>query len=299
MTKPKHLLYGPAMRCALLSLLTFLFLLAGCDEGAPNARRQIREVHVPRVSAIIAEDFTRHRAGIMDAAHRVRRGFLVEDAETRERQMRVALRRIQDPSSPPAQRISTFISSPMSFLAAVDKEGVVIARDADPDHMKGMNFGEDFSIVREALTAGATGVGMAEFQALEEGSPNDFSTIFVAPARHQDEVVGAVVAGIPLWREAQRLSRQLRVELAPEIESGLIVWVYLYKGDRIFHHDTPPDLDEVVPDAAARAAGLAESPGGFTGQIQFYGNWYGYGVVPVPRLGEDVGMIIFRCDAPE
>jgi hypothetical protein len=51
-----------------------------------------------------------------------------------------------------------------------------------------------------------------------------------------------------------------------------------------------------VPDAAARAAGLANSPGGYTGEVMQFGRWYGFGVLPLPELGPDVGAVIFRAD---
>jgi hypothetical protein len=51
-----------------------------------------------------------------------------------------------------------------------------------------------------------------------------------------------------------------------------------------------------VPDAKTRKAALAKSPKGFTGEVAQYGYWYGYGVRPLPQLGDDVGMIVFRMD---
>jgi hypothetical protein len=51
-----------------------------------------------------------------------------------------------------------------------------------------------------------------------------------------------------------------------------------------------------VPDGKARAAGLAKSPGGFIGELQQYGFWYGYGVRPLRALGPDIGTVIMRMD---
>jgi len=279
----------------LLLSASALALLAGCDSGAPHARRELRTVDIPHVKEIVREDIRRHVVGVTSAASRVRRGFGVEDTAAQERQMRRALHLLQEPP----HGVPEFIASPMSFLCAVGMDGVVIARDAEPDSMKGSNFGEAYPAVHAALTEGVAGHGLAEFPALEEGGESSFSMIFVAPVRHGGDVVGALVAGIPLWRWAQRLSRQLRVEHAAEIENGLVLWVYLTKGDRLFHFDTSPELDNVVPDAATRRAALAERPSGYTGELQLYGRWYGYGYVPMPNIGDDVGMMLFRADAEE
>jgi hypothetical protein len=93
----------------------------------------------------------------------------------------------------------------------------------------------------------------------------------------------------------QRLSKQLQMEEAGK-KPGVVLWVYLYRGDELHHHGTPRDLDLLVPDAKTRKAGLARSAGGFTGEVAQYGYWYGYGVTPLPSLGADNGAVIFRMD---
>ncbi len=269
-----------------------VLLLAGCGGDAHNARRVIREEHVPYLQEIIGEDMERHREGVRDAADRLVRGFVLEDPLQREHDMRIALERIQEPP----RGVPEFIASPMSFLAAVAKDGTVIARDVsdEDDRMQGEDFGERYGAVRRALTEGRAGYELGEFPSEEEGGKSSWSMLFVQPVEREGEVVGAVVAGIPLWRMAQRLGRQLQAEHAGE--DGTILWVYMYKGDELHHFGTPPDLDTVVPDAAARRQGFERSPGGFTGQVQQFGRWYGWGVVPAPRVADDVGLIVFRSD---
>ena len=177
----------------------------------------------------------------------------------------------------------------MSFLAALDVDGVVVARDRSPDRMKGQDYKSRFEVVRQALEGGnATGLG--EFFAEDPNAPSSWSILFAAPAVEGSRVVGIVLAGIPLSRLAQRLSRQLRVEQ----EVGDPVWVYLYKGDRLFHWDTPPQVDELVPSAEQRTRVLAASPTGYTDQVRLQGELQVYGVFPIPLLGPDVGTVIFR-----
>ena len=272
--------------------ISILVFGTACEGDASNARKVLRETHVPRVKEIVAEDIARHREGIADAAQRLAPGFVVADPAERERQMRVALTYVQEPP----RGIPEFIASPMSFLAAVATDGKVIARDVpdEEDRMQGEDFGERYEPVRRALDEGVATYGLGEFPSQEEGGQSSWSMLFVHPARRGGEIVGAVVAGIPLWRMAQRLSRQLQAERVEE--DGVILWVYAYKGDELHHFGTPPDLDTVVPDAATRRAGLERSAGGFTGEVQQFGRWYAWGVLPVPRIGEDVGLVLFRAD---
>jgi hypothetical protein len=272
-------------------LFLSVWLVACGDDGAPNARRVIREQHASEVKAIIADDIARHLDGVAAAGERIGAGFQVEDATLRGSQMRTALRLL----TKPPRGIPQLIASARTFTAAVEPGGVVIATDAkeERDRMTGVNLGERFEVVREAL-AGRTGYAVDEFPPLEEGGEGSVSLLFAAPAKKGDQVVGAVLAGIPLWRLSQRLSKQLQLDHVSE--KGAILWVYLYRGDKLHHFGTPPDLDTVVPDAGARRSGLEKSSGGFTGELMQFGRWYGYGVLPIRALGPDLGVVIFRSD---
>lgn len=274
------------------SLVVFLAVFAACGpDGAPNARRVIREQHAAEVKRIVADDIARHLQGVSAAGERVAPGFAVEDPKARGQQMRTALRLL----TKPPRGIPQLVASPRTFTAAIDTQGVVIATDAkeDRDRMTGANLGALFAVVRDALS-GRTGYGVDEFPPIEEGGEPSVSLLFAAPARKGDQVVGAVLTGIPLWRLSQRLSKQLQLDHVSE--KGAILWVYVYRGDKLHHFGTPPDLDKVVPDAAARGAGLSQSAGGFTGEVVQFGRWYGYGVLPVRALGPETGVVIFRSD---
>ena len=268
-------------------LLLGLLVLIGCEDNAAVARTQtqLRDVDFPRVQSLVEQDLANHQAGVVKAADKLAPGFSVSDPEKRETQVRAALRILQEPK----RGIDEFVASPMSFLAAVGLDGVVIARDRDPDRMKGQDFKSRFAPVAQAL-GGTASTGLGEFYAQDPNAPSSWSILFAAPSLRDGKVVGAVLAGIPLSRLAQRLSRQFRVEQ----EAGAPVWVYLYKGNRLFHWDTPPEVDLLVRDPAARAKGLAASPTGYVEKARLQGELQLYGVFPLALLGADVGAIIFR-----
>ena len=268
-------------------LLLSLAVLTGCEDSAAVERteRQLRDVDLPRVRTLVDQDLAHHQAGVVKAAAKLMPGFAVRDSATREKQVRAALRILQQPK----KGIDEFVASPMSFLAAVGVDGVVIARDRETDRMKGQDFKTRFEVVRQAL-GGAAATGLGEFYAKDPKAPSSWSILFAAPSLRDDEVVGAVLAGIPLSRLAQRLSRQFRVEQ----KAGSPIWVYLYKGERLFYWDTPPEVDALVRDSVARAQGLAASPAGYTEKVRLQGELQVYGVFPLALLGPDVGTIIFR-----
>jgi len=273
-----------------LVLAALLWGLVGCDdsEAARNAQQHITAEHIPRMVAVIDEDMARHKKGLTYAADRVAAGFVKAALERIEHEMRQVLKLVRSPK----KGVSELVISPMSFMAAVDKRGVVICRDAEPDKMKGMNLAQMFPEVKKAL-AGQLAWGMGEFANEIKGGDPSVTMIMAAPAHYNGEVVGAITLGIPMWRLAQRLSKQLQAESS---KNGVVLWVYVYRNDKLYHHGTPPDLDLLVPDHKARKAALAKSPKGYLGSVSQYGYDYGYGVQPIPILGEDAGIIVFRMD---
>lgn len=261
--------------------------LIGCENRAAveRTKTRLREADLPRVQALIERDLQNHQAGVIAAADKLAPGFAVSDPTARESQMRAALKILQQPK----KGIDEFVASPMSFLAAVGPDGVVIARDREPDRMAGQDFQSRFEVVQRALR-GAAATALGEFYAKDPKAPSSWSILFAAPAQREGEVVGAVLAGIPLSRLAQRLSRQFRVEQT----EGAPVWVYLYKGERLFHWDTPPEVDALIRDPVARARALAEAPAGYVETARLQGELQAYGVFPLELLGPDIGTIIVR-----
>ncbi len=288
---------APRLRTALSSLaaaLCTLALLACGESGAANARRKLREVHVPEVKRMLREDLSRHLGGVARAAERLAPGFTapLPDEATRERQMRVALRKLHEPP----RGVPQLIASPMTFLAALHPDGRVFARDATPDAMKGLALGPLFPSVTRALTERRPAFALGEFPRTDTGDPSP-SIVFAAAslARDDGRVVGGAALGIPLWRLEQRISRQLQLDHASE--AGVVLWSYVYRGDALIaSRGAHPDLDTIAPDGASRRAGLARSPGGFTLEREQYGRWYAFAVLPLPSLGEDVGVVLVRSD---
>jgi hypothetical protein len=273
--------------------MLFLILLVACGpDGAPNARKLLREQHAAEVKAILREDIQRHLRGVQAAAQRLVPGFAVADPTLRESQLRTALRLL----TKPPRGIPELVASARTFTAAVASDGTVLATDAkdENDRMTSVNLRERFSVLREALDAKQVGFAIHQFPSIKAGVEGSISLLFAAPALKSEAVVGAVLTGIPLWRLAQRLTRQIQLDHVSE--KGAILWVYLYRGDKLHHFGTPPDLDTMIPDAATRKAGLAKSPGGFSAEFLQFGRWYAYGVLPLPVLGPDMGTIIVRSD---
>ena len=272
------------------AIFALLLAATGCGKsGAPQARKAIRTQHSPRVQEVVLDMLARHERGLQQAADRVAAGFVKVSGAQQESDMRTVLKLVRNSK----KGVPELVISPMSFLAVVGTDGICIARDTDPDRMKGMDLGKQFPLVAEALQ-GKAGLSIGEFAGAEPGSKPSVTILMAAPSHRDGKVVGAMVLGIPLWRLQQVLSKQLQMELAGK--DRIVIWVYVYRGAELHMHGTPPDLDKLVPDAATRQTGLSKSPGGFTGEVTQYSFWYGYGVRPLRVLGPDVGVVIFRME---
>jgi hypothetical protein len=280
------------MRALVCGLVLMMGLVGGCDRGgAAAARKTLRTKHASEVRGIVAEDIRKHVRGITAAGERIGAGFAVPDPKTRDIQMRTALRWL----TKPPRGIPELITSARTFTAAIAPDGVVIATEAKPDvdRMTGVDLGKEFAVVRAAL-AGQSGYEVAQFPAIEQGAEGSVSLLFAAPAKRSGAVVGAALAGMPLWRLAQRLTKQLQLDHVSE--KGAILWVYLFRGDKPYHFGTPPDLDGALPSIADQRKQLAASPGGFTGEFLQFGRWYAFAVVPLRALGDDTHALIVRSD---
>ncbi|MCS6856378.1 MAG: hypothetical protein N2515_03890 [Deltaproteobacteria bacterium] len=274
----------------LVWLIVGLWSWSGCDD-ARHAQSVINRSHVPRIVAIVHEDIVRIEKGLVQLAERLAPRFAVEDASQRASEMRKGLQVF----TRPPKGIPELMLSPLTFFAVTDEKGVVIARDLEPDPMAGQNAASMFPHVKEALEKKRRTREVVEWPSLKPEEPPAVVYVFAVPVFGEGgQFLGLVLAGAPLWRIAQRLTRQLQAEVAKE--GGTIVWVYLYRGDTLHHRDTPPELDAVVPKPEERKRGLMRSPGGFTGQLLHYGRWFAYGVVPLPELGPEVGFIVWRSD---
>ncbi len=277
---------------AVIWLLVAL-LFTACGETTNHAQATIRNTHRNQVHRWIERNFTRHRKGVALVAQRLAPGFAVEPEDARRSQMRVALRLM----SQPPKGVSELIASPKSFIAAIDANGIVIARDtsAEHDQMQGQNL-KLFEPVEKALK-GTAAEGLVTFSSLDKGEAS-VSLIFAYPVRMESQPnaspVGAIVVGIPLWRLAQQLSQQLRLTYAKQ--TTVVLWVYLVHQGRLHHFGTPPEVDQALPEATHIVSALASKPKGYTGQFNVVGRPYAYGVYPEPMLSADTAVLIVRSN---
>lgn len=274
------------MRAWTTGLLSFA-LVVGCgSKHGAESEAALRRDDLPRVRTWLLEDGVKHQKGVVAAAERLAAKKATALDEAAVRKALQALRR-------PPRGVGELVSSPLSFMALTDAQGRVLARDSVPDRMKGQDFAQRFPSVAQSLKEAKAKSAIAEF-AGERGEKASYSWLFSAPVMEEGRPQGAFVLGIPLWRLAQRLSRQLQLEHAKD--TGLIVWAYVYKGDVLYHHGTPPELDKVLPRAAVRSRALQSKPRKAGGHFELYGRDYAWHLLPTPWIAPDMGLLLVRSN---
>lgn len=274
---------------AILGTLAGVLALGACDpEDGQVAQAGLLSENLPRVRAVVRQDRNRHRQATREAAGRLGRALSREPAEREPRVRRALLSLTAPPRGVPA-----LITSQKSFIAAIDTEGVVVARDveeAEDDRMRGAEFGERYDVVRDALEHGRAGYTLAEFPS-STGEPG-YALMWVAPVSHEGQRVGALAIGILLSSEARRIANQLKLENGV---SGRQIHVYIYRGETLYHRDTPDDLTaEIEEHSAGWIRGLAQHPNGYTGEFRAYQRSWGFALLPLTSLGDDIGVLVVR-----
>ncbi len=291
------------------------FCLAAC---APDLRsaHAIRTLDMPSAKRQVRVDIERGIVGVREAALRLRRAFTfstaggfvavearptpkeraantVDQVSVRIAQIRRQLQRFRQPP----RGIPELMISPMSFVCAVSASGIVLARDAEQDSMAGMDVFAAFSEVARAQRDGREWHGMAFFATVADNSVGTRMMLHFAPVLQDQRVVGGILAGTPLWRTAQRITRQFHAEHAAELAHGLVFWAYLYSGGEYHQMGNAVEISSALPSESERTLALAQSPGGFIVHRNQFGRDYAMGVAPLDDIyGPGTGILLVRSD---
>lgn len=249
----------------------------------------MRTVHAEETVDAVYDDIDFLMTGTCAAAKKLGPGL---DVHAPEKELRAALRILR---AAPPRGLPELAGAAISFLAVLDSNGVVLARDMKDearDMMQGQNYAARYSLVADALGHVTNKHGLVEFPALEEGAESSWSYIFVCPIVRDGKLIGAALSGIPLERWANRLSRKGVFDHSDQ--KNLHYAVFFYHGEREFHPESGAAVIVGLPDAKQRREALRKSPGGYTGEFKLASMRYGYGVLPVPSIAKDTGLMIVR-----
>jgi len=268
---------------------TLSLVCCGGDKEAKHAQKMTRELHLPEIHKILAADRQKYFRGLAKVAEKIAPAMALEST-LRQAQLNKELSRAY---KPPRGSPELF-SAPFSFLAALDAQGIVIARNGKDNGLIGMALKERAQQLAPIFGGQTELSAFAKLKDAEQDARASALWLFAVPVLWEQKNAGAVAMGIPLWRLAQRIDRQLKVDHSTERD--LVTWIYVLEGGHWHHFGTPPELDARLPNPMKMQAKLRAQPQGFTAHLEFFGRHYGYGVYPLAEIGPSVAIAIFRSD---
>ena len=284
--------------CTALYCTIFVVLALSCGEDEPSVHeKKLRNVHAPQVHSMVRKDLKEHAQGINDAASRLVPLFTPPDDfnnkeggdyTPKEEALRKEMRRIKHIKF----GVPALSSSPATLFAIVDRKGVILARHAKNDTLRGSNYGKRFKVIPKSLKEKKSKKELVLFKA-QKGGKDSYSMLWVAPIVVQGKSRAALILAMPLWRFAQKISTQLRMNYASE--PNLILWAYTYKGKKLFEKGIPPEVKDITPSSKVWHKALKMNPSGATGTLRGFGLEYAWGAFPIKELAEDAGVLLLRA----
>lgn len=261
-----------------LAAYAVLMVLTGCSADTGPLLRDLRRRDLPSVREGVRQMMTRLHAGLSESAARF--GGPTGDLEGAE--LESAARRKLIELRDARRGVQAVWSSGATFVALLDENGVVIARDAEPDTMRGLNLQTRFAEIGHC-DAQPEWVG----RIVDSSQPTLLTCAVAGRFR--------LLAGIALPRLALSVQRQLRLQTADATRAGRVYWVYAQTPDEPgavwLSEDNPPEFEsEVLTQAIYRQPGLRG--------VSFHSRAYGVATFDVsgPNHSWNVRFVVARSD---
>jgi hypothetical protein len=277
-------------RTLAVALLATLALTACTPDKAERAEAALKEGQdVAKIKASVKENVASHVEAVTKVATKLTPLFAGEEAPSDEK-LSAALAGVKKPP----EVIQTLVFSPVDLMVVIDTDGVILARDREAEgrEFKGRNLFTESPELRAAFAKGKPTHALGKLGRGENAVPYLY---FIAPVEREGEAVAAAVLGYGLWKEGRRITLQMRRDTEQGKERVLVIWAFAYLGDEFYKLPTSPlEVEQVVPDAAARKAGLEKSPEGYITTARILQRELGVAVIPFPEIGDDFGIIYMR-----
>lgn len=281
------------MRRATLLFLTTLALLGalGCENPAKKSASEARG-HVAFLAAAAARDVDEVRKGLPEGAKHLQTLFVeaepgVPDPQTTKKAMERA--RDADPNLRVAKS---------TFFAVTTPDGQVLRAEPPPDDLTGKNLFEKFPGLKAAANTGYAEErgSMAEVAGVR--GKEDAQWVAAAAVRRDAAAQGLYVAGWSWSAYAYRLETALRSHVLTETKEGdkvPLLYVYVIVGDHVYGAPVAPTVNaKAIGDLSPLKAQQGTEP--FTAELEIEGRAFGLAVLPIEKLGQDVGVAVLRSE---
>lgn len=284
--------YTYSWRFASLMLAALLTSLGACTRSVEMSVARARQ-HVSMLVGATAVDVEELRKGLPEGAKSLR-SLYQSDASAKDdlgevrKQLDRARNQVQD------LRIAK-----STFFALVDRDGLVLRSDREPDLMAGKNLFDSFPDVRQVLNGqSVVSRGSMPEAAGLKGRP-DGQYILGVPVYKENDVAGVYISGWSWSAYAYRLQNALisavRVDKKDERAKDPLIYVYVVVDDSVFG---APNAPEVNATAIHKQSALTRIKGTevFSSPLEITGRDFGLAVQLAPSLGANVAVAVLRSE---
>lgn len=277
-----------------LSVGSLVASTAGCADRGKKSQEGATKDAAWLVS-LVDRDVAEVERGLPEGAKRIAAQLGKEqDVRQNPATVRTALLKVR-------QQVPDLGVAKSTFFAFTDDKGIAVRNDLEQDTMAGKDVVGAYPALRKALEGGTFVSTLGRFP----GAPNpigpDKEWVAAVPVKRDDgSTAGLLVTGWTYRRFAFHLQESLKRELQDQILRGgdtgklPVVYVLLFDKEGAYGpRGVPPvnekmlgELDLVTKTASGSASGV----------LEITERAFGWGAARLPRLGEDIGVVVLRSE---
>lgn len=279
------------MRLSTLLLMTMLALLGGCENPAKKSASEARQ-HVAFLAAAADRDVDEVRKGLPEGAKYLEALFAeaepgVPDPQTANK----AMERARD--SDPHLRVAK-----STFFAVTNPKGQVLRAAPPPDDLTGKNLFDKFPGLKAAVNTGYAEERGSMSEVAGVRGKDDAQWVAAAVIQREEVPQGLYVAGWSWSAYAYRLETALRSHVLSETKEGdkvPLLYVYVIVGDQVYGAPVAPTVNaKAIGELKPLESQQGNEP--FTAELKIDGRAFGLAVLPIEKLGKDVGIAVLRSE---
>lgn len=272
-------------------LLVAALALFGCENPAKKSALEARN-HVAFLAQAADRDVDEVRKGLPEGAKHLETLFAEAAPEFPDPQAaHKAMEKARD--SDPHLRVAK-----STFFAITKPNGEVLRATPPPDDLAGKNLFDKFPGLKAAVNTGYAEERGSMPEVAGVRGKEDAQWVAAAAIRRDDAPQGLYVAGWSWSAYAYRLETALRSKVLTETKEGdkvPLLYVYVIVGDQVYGAPVAPTVNaKAIGDLKPLASQQGTEP--FTAELKIDGRAFGLAVLPIEKLGKDVGIAVLRSE---
>jgi hypothetical protein len=267
-------------------------LSSGCGDAA-KASEKVAAARLPAVVALVKEDVTQVRRGLPEGAAKLGK-LLGADAGA-------DLSGLQRSIASARAGVNDLQFAKSTFFTFVDKTGVAVRSEADPDLLATKSIFTPLPKLAKALEPGSGVVeDFGDLKEIHIRAGNDFTWAAAHPVKDdKGEVRGAFVTGWTLRGLAYHIEEMTKREVVEAArkegkKSVPVLYVFVLRGKKAYGAGQTPDVNTQAVEGLDL---MSKTQGGnFTTTLEITGRTFGVAAARTPDYADDMGVAVIASE---